>query len=91
MLDWENSHHFAMQPLASQQNIASEEWLQIFYIDEVTFPYLGSASDWLKQNSLTAQPIRNTTQIWVVTCHQSIEFPQSFLRCHFAGKPVVAS
>ena len=44
MLDWENSHHFAMQPLASQQNIASEEWLQIilFYIDEVTFPYLGS-------------------------------------------------
>ena len=30
------------------------------------FPDLGSSSDWLKQISHTAQPIRNTTQIWVV-------------------------
>ena len=34
------------------------------------FPALGSASDWLKQISLAAQPIRSTTQLWVVTRHQ---------------------
>ena len=34
------------------------------------------------------QPIRNTTQIWRVI---SMEFLRSFLRRHFAGKPVVAS
>ena len=32
---------------------------------------LGSASDWLKQIShATPRPVRSTTQIWVVTCHQ---------------------
>ena len=31
---------------------------------------MGSASDWLNQISRTARPIRNTTQIWVVTRHQ---------------------
>ena len=31
---------------------------------------LGSASDWLNQISHAAQPIRCTTQIWVVTRHQ---------------------
>ena len=34
------------------------------------FRDLGSASDWLKQISLAAQPIRITTQIWVVKRHQ---------------------
>ena len=33
-------------------------------------PDMGSASDWLYQIFLAAQPIRSTTQIWVVTCHQ---------------------
>ena len=28
------------------------------------------ASDWLKQISLAARPIRSTTQIWAVTRHQ---------------------
>ena len=31
---------------------------------------LGSASDWLKQISHAARPIRSTTQIWVVMRHQ---------------------
>ena len=31
------------------------------------YPDLGSASDWLKQISHTALPIRSTSQIWVVT------------------------
>ena len=31
------------------------------------YPDLGIASDWLKQISHTAQPIRSATQIWLVT------------------------
>ena len=31
---------------------------------------LSSASDWLKQISIPAQPIRNTTSIWVGSRHQ---------------------
>ena len=34
------------------------------------YPDLGSASDWFKQVSLAAPPIRITTQIQVVTRHQ---------------------
>ena len=34
------------------------------------YPDLGSASDWLKQISHAARPIRSTTQIWVVTRQQ---------------------
>ena len=34
------------------------------------YPDLGSASDWLNQISHAVQPIRSTTQIWVVTRHQ---------------------
>ena len=33
-------------------------------------PDRGCASDWLNQISHVAQPIKSTTQIWVVTCHQ---------------------
>ena len=33
------------------------------------YPELGCASDWLKQIPHAAQPIRITTQIWVVTRH----------------------
>ena len=32
--------------------------------------HLGHASDWLKQISRAARPIRGTTQIWIVTRHQ---------------------
>ena len=34
-------------------------------------PELGSTSDWLNQISHAAQPIRRTTQIWVVTRHHN--------------------
>ena len=33
-------------------------------------PDLGKASDWLKQISRAAQPIRGTTKIWAVKRHQ---------------------
>ena len=34
------------------------------------YPDLGSASDWLKRAGTSFQPIRSTTKVWVVTCHQ---------------------
>ena len=53
------------------------------------YPDLDSTSDWLKQISLAALPIENTSQIWVVTHHQYGTSPGLFLRRHFAGKPLV--
>ena len=52
---------------------------------------LVSASDWLKQISHVAWPIRRTTQIWVAVRHQYMEFLCLFLTHNFAGKPVVVS
>ena len=51
------------------------------------YPDLGSAFDWLNQISQVAQPIRCTTQIWVI----SMELLRSLLRRHLTGKPVVTS
>ena len=44
--------------------------MQRFILMMCHYPDLGSASDWLKQVSLAARPIRITTQIRVVTHHQ---------------------
>ena len=54
------------------------------------YPDLGSASDWLNQISHAARPIRNATQIRVVTRHQ---YGISALVSHtsISGEPVVAS
>ena len=49
---------------------------------------LGSASDWLKQISRAARPIRITTQIWVVTRHQyeiSVLLTQKLFRWKTSG------
>ena len=35
------------------------------------YPDLGNASDWLKQISPAARPIRSSVQVWVVTRHQT--------------------
>ena len=50
--------------------MASEQLLQKFRTEDVHYPDLGNASDWLKQISLTTRPIRSTAHIWVVTRHQ---------------------
>ena len=46
------------------------------------YPDLGSVSDWSKEISRAARPIRNTTQIWPVTRHQhgisALVFQMSF-------------
>ena len=55
------------------------------------YPDLGSASDWSCRVGNLIQPIRSSTQIWVVT-RDSMDFLCSFLRRHLAVKwPVVAS
>ena len=56
----------------------SEQQAQKFHTDDVHYPDLDSASDWLKENSLAAQPIRSTTKIWVVHVI-SMEFQRSLL------------
>ena len=50
------------------------------------FPELGSVSDWLNQISHATRPIRRTTQIWVVTCHQ-YEISTLVSRTSFGGSP----
>ena len=61
---WEKKPTFATPLLVSPWNDVWETSAEIQY------PDLGSASDWLKQIFHMAQPIRGTTQIWVVTCHE---------------------
>jgi len=34
------------------------------------YPDLGSASDWLNREGISFQPMRSTSNIWVVTRHQ---------------------
>ena len=55
--------------------------LRKFHADDVHNQDLGSASDWLKQ-------ISSRPGSWDIIC---MEFLQSLLRRHFAGKPVLAS
>ena len=55
------------------------------------YPDQSSASDWLCHMWNLLQPIRNTTQILFTKRHvMSMELLHSFLRRHFAEKPVVA-
>ena len=53
---WENGGHLATLPLVSRRNDVWEN--------------LDSALDWSRRVRNLPQPIRNTTQIWVVTSHQ---------------------
>ena len=54
------------------------------------YPDLSNASDWLKQISDAARPIRSSIQIWVVTRHQ-YGISAVVLKRRFLGKPLVAS
>ena len=52
--------------------MTSEKQAQKFHADDASQnPDLDDASDWLKQVSYEARPIRSPTQIWVVTSHQN--------------------
>ena len=62
------------------REMTSEERLQKFHSDDLSSPAPGWGF-WLDEAIF--QPIRITTQVLLLTCHQ--------LRRHFAGKPVVTS
>ena len=72
--------HFAGKPVVASRNVGCFVRLKTKWplrndcrnsiLMTCHYPDLGRASDWLKQISHTAQPIRSTTQIWVVTQHQ---------------------
>ena len=49
------------------------------------YPDLGSASDWLNQISYEAQPIKSTTQIWVVTRHHDYGISALVSQTSFGG------
>ena len=52
-------HHCFPREMTSEKRL-----MTCYYLD------VGIASDWLKQTSLAARPVRSTTQIWVVKRHQ---------------------
>ena len=64
-LTWENSRQLATLPLVSPPNERRNSILMTRH-----YPDLGSASDWSCRVGNLIQPIRSTTQIWVVTRHQ---------------------
>jgi len=57
--------------------------------DDVHYPDLGSASDWLCREGIFFLPIKGTTKIWVVYVI-GMEFPRSLLRRRFARAQVAA-
>ena len=59
---WEDSRDFSTPPLRNERRNS--------ILMTRHYPNLGSASDWLKQISHAAWPIRSTTQFRVVTRHQ---------------------
>ena len=69
----ENSRHFTTPPLVLKKFPA--KWhlrneCRNFILMTSHYPDLGSASDWLCCLTNLLQPIRRTTHIWVVKCHQ---------------------
>ena len=61
--------------------------MQKFNTDDVHYPDLGSASDWVCSKGIFFQPIGSTTKIWLVhfIC---MEFLRSILRRRFARAKV---
>ena len=63
------SLHFATVRLVSRK-MTSEKRAQELQTDNASLPRFGSASDWSCRVENFLQPIRSTTQIWIVTRHQ---------------------
>ena len=60
---WRRYHCFSRQ-------MRSEKRAQKFHTDDASLPRSGQCSDWSCRVGNLIQPIRSTTQIWVVTRHQ---------------------
>ena len=68
---WENRRNFPTPPLhgfPAKRRLRNKRRNSILMMPH--HPDVGSASDCLREISLTTRPIRSTTQIWVVTRHQ---------------------
>lgn len=71
---------------ATPREMRSEEWAQKFPTDDVHYPNMGSATDWLKQISLTTRPrSESATSQWNQwwRCH---EISGVFLRLGYHGQ-----
>jgi len=71
----ENKTSLTKQDIGDATTAFSERWRlrnerRNFTLMTRQYPGMGSISDWLKQISRAARPIRNTTHTWVVTRHQ---------------------
>ena len=86
---WENSRYFTTQPMFSPQNDAwGGNEPRNFIPMTCHYPDLGSASNWVGNLLYPIRRRTTTHDYWHVI---SMEFLRSFLRRHFAGKPVAAS
>ena len=68
---WENRRNFPTPPLhgfPAKRRLRNKRRNSILMMPH--HPDVGSASDCLREISLTTRPIRSTTQIWVATRHQ---------------------
>ena len=63
----------------SPREMRSEKLVQKFHTDDISLPRLGECV-WLVEANF--QPVRSTTQFWVVI-HHGMEFLYSLPRCHF--------
>ena len=87
-LAWENSRHLATLPLVFPPNDVGEKSAEIPYWWRVTTQsWVVLLIGWIK---FSTRPIRSTTQIWVVTCHQ-YGISALVSETSFGGKLVVAS
>ena len=71
---------------ATPREMRSEEWAQKFPTDDVHYPNMGSATDWLKQISLATRPrTESATSQWNQwwRCH---EISGVFLRLGYHGQ-----
>ena len=67
---WVKSRHFATLPLVSPQKWRLRNDFRNSILMTCHYPDLGRVSDWSCPEGNLLQPIRSTTQIWVVTRHQ---------------------
>ena len=80
-LAWENSWHFVMPPLVSTAWWRLRNKRRNSILMTRHYPDLGSASDWSCHVENLPQPIRSTTQIWVVMSRRlNMEYFRPFLR-----------
>ena len=84
-------HQYGISALVSQTSFRGETSGDVtkcrLFSQANHYPDLGSTCDWLKQIFNQSEALLRSGQWHVI----SMEFLRSFLRRHFAGKPVVAS